>query len=198
MDLYSTWSQLVWIDLTILFFSLPVASSNKFPEFQKQPECPAREANSWILKYAQRMLMELMDQPQVVKEQQLINSNSLITSYKNLAKKYTNLCLTYIPKDLLCSHDEVDMLTSSIVNDNTPCLIFSENFQASCQRLWKASHTCIILAFQWPWKLLLRLAHQLFWVFHPWALQALYFLNPNFAFSDLVLACYTATSDCVL
>jgi hypothetical protein len=72
--------------------------------------------------------MELMDQPQVVKEQQLINSNSLITSYKNLAKKYTNLCLTYIPKDLLCSHDEVDMLTSSIVNDNAPCLIFSEIF----------------------------------------------------------------------
>ncbi len=134
MDLYSTWSQLAWIDLTILIFSLPVASSNKFHEFQKQPECPAIEANSWILKYAQRMLMELMDQPQVVKEQQLINSNSLITSYKNLAKKYTNLCLTYIPKDLLCSHDEVDMLTS-IVNDNAPCLIFSEIFHATCGKL---------------------------------------------------------------
>lgn len=38
-SLSTPWSQLAWIDLTILFFSLPVASSNKFPEFQKQPEC---------------------------------------------------------------------------------------------------------------------------------------------------------------
>jgi len=129
-------SQLAWIDLTILFFSLPVASSNKFPEFPTPPECHI----------------------------------------------FQRTCSAVI-------HDEVDMLTSSIVNDNAPCLIFSEIFQAACQRLWKASHTCIILALQWPWKLLLRLAHQLFWVFHPWALQALYFLNPNFAFSDLVLAC---------
>jgi hypothetical protein len=43
--------------------------------------------------------------------------------------------MSYIPKDLLCSYDEVDMLTSSIVNDNAPCLIFSEFFHAACGKL---------------------------------------------------------------